>query len=132
MTSSTSWLVSFTLALNRAWILEKSLPCCLVRSPMTLSMSSWEVTKTHDCPLHLVLRDSAIVWRFSMSFTSSAMNCPTSSTKKLSRKPGSCLSIHAFTEVAKSSIETAYDFWYWAMMPGLASPLTSANALSML
>ena len=101
MTSSTSWLVSFTFALNRAWILEKSFPCCLVRSPMTLSMSSWDVTKTHDCPLHFVLRDSAIVWRFSISFTSSAMNWPTSSTKKLSRKPGSCLSIHAFTEVGE-------------------------------
>ncbi len=107
MTSSTSWLVSFTLVRNRAWILEKSLPCCLVRSPTTLSMSSCEVTNTHDCPLHLVLRDSAIVWRLSMSLTSSAMNWPTSSTKKLSRKPGSCLSIHALTELAKSSIETA-------------------------
>ena len=40
MTSSTSALVSFTRVRKRAWILEKSLPCCLVRSPRTLSMSS--------------------------------------------------------------------------------------------
>ena len=33
-------LVSFRRILKRAWILEKSLPCCRVRSPMTLSMSS--------------------------------------------------------------------------------------------
>ena len=53
MTSSTSALVSFTRVLKRAWILEKSLPCCLVRSPTTLSMSSCEVTNTHARPCAL-------------------------------------------------------------------------------
>ena len=87
MTSSTSALVSFTRVLKRAWILEKSLPCCLVRSPTTLSMSSCEVTNTHARPSHLVLRLSAIVWRLSIRWVLEPMNWPTSSTKKLSRKP---------------------------------------------
>ena len=87
MTSSTSALVSFTRVLKRAWILEKSLPCCLVRSPTTLSMSSWEVTMTQARPAHLVLRLSAMVWRLSISWVLEPMNWPTSSTKKLRRKP---------------------------------------------
>ena len=80
MTSSTSALVSFTRVLKRAWILEKSLPCCLVRSPTTLSMSSCEVTNTHARPWHLVFSDSAIVWRFSIRWVFEPMNWPTSST----------------------------------------------------
>ena len=86
MTSSTSALVSFTRVLKRAWILEKSLPCCLVRSPMTLSMSSCEVTNTHARPAHLVLSDSAMVCRLSIRWVFEPMNWPTSSTKKFSRK----------------------------------------------
>ena len=36
---------------------------------------------------HLVLRLSAIVWRLSIRWVLEPMNWPTSSTKKLSRKP---------------------------------------------
>ena len=85
MTSSTSRLVSFMRVAKRAWILEKSLACHVVRSPMTPSMSSWLVTHTHALPPHFVLRDSTMVWRLSMSFVSEPMNWPTSSARNSSR-----------------------------------------------
>ena len=92
ITSATSALVSFMRLAKRAWILEKSLPCCLLISPTTVFMSSWAVTMTQARPRHLVARLSAIVCRLVISLTLSAMYWPTSSTKKFSRKSGACWS----------------------------------------
>ena len=72
-------------------------------------MFSWLVTKTQARPLQAVNRLSAIVCRLVINLTLSLMYCPTSSTKKLSRKRGSpCASIYSATRPAKSSIDKVY------------------------
>ena len=85
MTSSTLALDSDRRVLNRPWIFEKSLALDAFISPRTASMSSCDVTTTQARPLQIVPRSSVIVWRLSIRWVSVPMNCPTSSTRKMSR-----------------------------------------------
>ena len=134
MTSSTSALVSFRRVLKRAWILEKSLPCCLVRSPMTFSMSSCEVTNTHERPSHLVLSDSAIVCRLSISLVSRADELADLVDEEVEPEARVALLVEPGLDLVGEVLDrdrvrragTADD------AVGLVSPLTSAKARSML
>ena len=87
MTVLASWEVSGILRLKRAWIFVKSSPLASV-IPVTMpSIASCEVTTIQEAPPQMVLSSSATLWRFTMSLELRAMNRPTSSTKKLRRKP---------------------------------------------
>ena len=95
ITSATSAALSGSFTSNRPMIFEKSFPLDRFISPMIVSISCWAVTTIQARPRQRVFRLSAIVWRFVISRTLSAMYWPTSSTKKFSRNPGSVFSWRA-------------------------------------
>ena len=61
MTSSVLALERVSLVLNRPWILEKSFAFEDLISPITASISSWEVTRTQARPSQILPRSSTIV-----------------------------------------------------------------------
>ena len=132
ITSSTSALLSFRRVLKRAWILEKSLPCCLVRSPMTFSMSSCEVTNTHARPAHLVL--STRRWS---AGPASAWCSADELANLVNEEVQPEVRVFLLVEPAPHLVGEILDRdrvrgLYCLMMPSAASPFTSAKARSML
>ena len=106
ITSSALALVSGIFTEKRPWIREKSCACLAPKSPIVAFKSFCEVTIRNDWPLVLVEKVSAIVCKLSINLTFSAINWPTSSTQKTSRKPGCCDLIKFETKSPNPSISS--------------------------
>ena len=103
MTSSTLALESDMRVVKRAVIREKSFTRVRLISPITVSMSSCEVTIIQARPPQVVPRVSVMVWRLSINWEFCPMKAPTSSAKNNRRWSGPFESRYSFTQRQKFS-----------------------------